>query len=77
MVASKHVHSDEYIKLSANPANGRGGTCFGDSGGLVFLDTGVGLTVIAVTSYGTNYMCAGTGYYNRLDLDCALELIHQ
>ena len=75
LIASNHVHSDEYIKVTANPAQGKGGTCFGDSGGPVFLETEDGLTVIAVTSYGTNGNCAGVGYYNRLDLDYALELL--
>ena len=27
------VHSDLFIRLSANPGRGKGGTCFGDSGG--------------------------------------------
>jgi len=74
LIASNHVHSDEYIKLTANPGQGTGGTCFGDSGGPVFLETDEGLVVIAVTSYGTNYNCAGVGYYNRIDLDYALDL---
>lgn len=75
LVASNHVHSDEYIKVSANPSKGKGGTCFGDSGGPVFLETEEGLMVIAVTSYGTNQVCAGVGYYNRIDLEYALEFI--
>lgn len=75
LIASNHVHSDEYIKLTANPAKGKGGTCFGDSGGPVFIEDGGDLTVIAVTSYGTNQNCAGLGYYNRIDLDYALDWI--
>jgi hypothetical protein len=75
LINSNHVHSDEYIKLTANPGQGTGGTCFGDSGGPVFLETDDGLTIIAVTSYGTNYNCAGVGYYNRIDLDYALDLL--
>jgi len=75
LIASNHAHSDEYIKVSANPAKDKGGTCFGDSGGPVFLETDEGLVVIAVTSYGTNQVCAGVGYYNRIDLDYALEFI--
>jgi len=44
------------------------------SGGLVFLETDDGLTIIAVTSYGTNYNFAGADNHNLIDLDYALEL---
>jgi hypothetical protein len=63
--ASNHVHSDEYIKLTANPAQGKGGTCFGDSGGPNFL--GGSETILAVNSYVTNGNCAGVTYSNRID----------
>lgn len=65
LVASKHVHSDEYIKLTANPAQGKGGTCFGDSGGPDLL--GGTDTILAVNSYVTNGNCAGVTYSNRID----------
>jgi hypothetical protein len=42
-----------------------GGTCFGDSGGPQFL-TGTD-TVVAVTSFGLNGNCAGTGGGYRID----------
>ena len=42
-----------------------GGTCFGDSGGPVFLDdTNV---IVGVTSFGLNSTCAGTGGVYRID----------
>ena len=42
-----------------------GGTCFGDSGGPIFVnDTNV---VGAVTSFGLNGNCAGTGFGYRVD----------
>lgn len=45
--------------------NGEGGTCFGDSGGPIFHgDTNV---VVAVTSYGLNANCVGTGGGYRVD----------
>lgn len=51
------------IKLSNN--NNTGGTCFGDSGGPEFYR---GSTVIgAVTSFGVNGNCAGTGGGYRID----------
>ncbi len=43
----------------------RGGTCFGDSGGPIFeQDTS---TIVAVTSFGLNQNCAGTGGGYRID----------
>jgi len=73
LVASKHVHRDEYIKLTANPAQGKGGLCFGDSGGPDLLgDTD---TILAVNSYVTNGNCAGVTYSNRIDTPYALEFI--
>jgi secreted trypsin-like serine protease len=45
--------------------NGSGGTCFGDSGGPIFY--GDSNVVAAVTSYGLNANCAGTGGGYRVD----------
>ncbi len=73
LVASNHVHSDEYIKLTANPAQGKGGTCFGDSGGPDLL--GGTDIILAVNSYVTNGNCAGVTYSNRIDT-YALEFIN-
>ena len=44
-----------------------GGTCFGDSGGPMFLQVGDGTTVAAVTSFGLNGNCAGVGGGFRID----------
>ncbi len=53
-------------KFSAN--NGKphqGGTCFGDSGGPIFVQ---GTTeIVAVTSFGINFNCAGSGGGYRID----------
>ena len=54
---------DFAMLLSNNPTTG--GTCFGDSGGPNFL-AGT-LTIAAVTSFGTNWACGGTGGVYRID----------
>ena len=45
--------------------NGQGGTCFGDSGGPIF--HGTSNVIAAITSYGLNANCAGTGGGYRVD----------
>lgn len=48
-----------------NRSKGTGGTCFGDSGGPVFLDG----KVVAVTSYGLNENCGNIAGYQRVDIE--------
>lgn len=50
---------------SAGKGNGEGGTCFGDSGGPIF--HGDSNVIAAITSYGLNANCAGTGGGYRVD----------
>ena len=65
LVSQNFVHSDWVVKFSLNPGQGKGGTCFGDSGGP---DLVAGTdTVIAVNSYVTNGNCTGVGYSSRID----------
>lgn len=73
LVQSNHVQSTEFIKLTANPSQGTGGVCFGDSGGPDLL--GGTDIVLAVNSYGTNSNCAGVTYSNRIDLPDILNFI--
>ena len=73
LVQSNNVQSVEFIKLTANPAQGKGGTCFGDSGGPDLL--GGTNTILAVNSYVTNGNCAGVTYSNRVDLPEVLDFI--
>jgi hypothetical protein len=74
LITSKDVISDEYIKLMANPAQGKGGTCFGDSGGPDLL--GGTNTVLGVNSFVNSYNCTGVTYSNRVDTGYALEFIN-
>ena len=48
-----------------NGSKHQGGTCFGDSGGPVFVDNTT--LVVAVTSFGLSPNCTGTGGAYRLD----------
>jgi hypothetical protein len=48
---------------------GTGGTCFGDSGGPVFLDG----EIVAVTSYGYTANCRYLGGYQRVDIPVAQD----
>ena len=75
LIASKHKHSDEYIKLTANPAQGKGGVCFGDSGGPNLLEDEDSSTILAINSYLTNYNCTGVTYSNRIDKAEILDFI--
>ena len=74
LIQSNNKASDEFIKLSANPAQGKGGTCFGDSGGPNIL-SGTN-TVLAVNSYVTNGNCTGVTYSQRVDLPDILAFIN-
>ena len=73
LIQSNHAWSAEFIKLSANPAQGGGGICFGDSGG-PDLVAGTRI-VIAVNSYVTNSNCTGVTYSNRIDIQDILDFI--
>src|SRR5712691_1689055 len=61
------------LLLSNNASTG--GTCFGDSGGPNYL--GSSNTIAAVTSFGINGNCAGTGGVFRLDKRDVLDFVGQ
>jgi hypothetical protein len=73
LVSGNFVHAAEFIRLSQNPGGGKGGTCFGDSGGPDLL--GGTDTVLAVNSYVTNSNCSGVGYGSRVDIPEVLAWI--
>jgi trypsin len=74
LIQSNNVASDEFIKLTANPSQGTGGICFGDSGGPDLV--GGTNIVLAVNSYVTNGNCAGVTYSQRVDLPDILAFIN-
>jgi hypothetical protein len=53
------------IQLSTNPGKGRGGSCFGDSGGPILYDSTD--IVLGVNSFVVNGQCAGVGFAYRID----------
>ncbi|HEY0637403.1 MAG TPA: trypsin-like serine protease [Pseudonocardiaceae bacterium] len=62
------------LKTTANPAQGKGGSCSGDSGGPVFFE---GTYVIAaVVSFGMNGQCKGLDFSYRLDRQEVLDWIN-
>jgi V8-like Glu-specific endopeptidase len=63
---------DFSLLLSNNASTG--GTCFGDSGGPNYL--GSSNVVAAVTSFGRNNNCAGTGGVFRLDRKNVLDFVN-
>jgi hypothetical protein len=61
------------LKTTANPSQGKGGTCNGDSGGPIFFE---GTRIIAaVTSFGMNAQCKGLDFSYRLDRSEVLSWI--
>ncbi|MFX0203394.1 MAG: trypsin-like serine protease [Candidatus Hodarchaeota archaeon] len=73
IIDNNDVLADDFIKTTANPAQGKGGTAFGDSGGPVLL--GGTDIIVGLTSWGWNYNCAGISYAARIDTPTALEWI--
>lgn len=63
------------VQVSTNVGGGRGGTCFGDSGGPILWDDSN--IVIAVNSFVINGNCAGTGFGYRVDTQAVYDWIAQ
>ena len=61
------------LQTSANPGNGQGGACFGDSGGPVFYDASN--VIVAVTSFGITPFCTGVDFSFRIDQEDVLAWI--
>lgn len=66
LVSGNFSNSGEFLRVSFNPGQGKGGSCFGDSGGPNLL--GGTDIVLGDNSYVNNVNCSGTGYAQRVDL---------
>lgn len=73
LVSDQFVHSATFLRASANAAQGKGGICFGDSGGPDLV--GGTNVVLAVNSYVTNTNCTGVTYSYRVDTPAVLAWV--
>lgn len=66
------------LALSGDRGGGRGGSCFGDSGGPVFYGEFSSNTIVGVTSWGFGFnrqTCGGPGFAFRTDTEAVIEWI--
>jgi hypothetical protein len=66
--------TDGYNIHHTNAKGTGGGTCFGDSGGPVFV--GDSNVIAGITSFGLNANCVGAGFAYRTDIATAQEFIY-
>ena len=74
LLSTNFQGSDNYLKCSANAAQGKGGVAYGDSGGPVIYNNGQS-TVLAVNAYVNNGNCAGVTFHTRIDNPAVLDWI--
>jgi hypothetical protein len=78
LVSGNFSGSDKYLRLTANPSQGKGGVAFGDSGGPVIYNAGSGSQdiVLAINAYVNSANCGGVTYHTRVDLPQVLQWIN-
>lgn len=64
-INNNHNYAPQFLKLSTNPGQGKGGTCHGDSGGPIF--AGDQVTILGIASWG-GQNCNRLSYAQRMDL---------
>lgn len=75
LLPGNHSFGDEFLRLSANESQDKGGACRGDSGGPNLL--GGTDTLLALNSFVPNRGCNGVTYSYRLDTPAALGFVSQ
>lgn len=66
------------LALGGSPGGGRGGSCFGDSGGPVFHGEYSSNVIVGVTSFGFGFnrqTCGGPGFAFRTDTEAVIDWI--
>lgn len=67
LLSTNFQGSNNYLKCTANAAQGKGGVAYGDSGGPVLYTEKGESIVLAVNAYVNNVNCAGVTYHTRID----------
>ncbi len=76
LVSGNFAGNDKYLKLTANPSQGKGGVAFGDSGGPVIYHSDNQDMLLAINAYVTNANCNGVTYHTRIDLPAVQSWIN-
>jgi hypothetical protein len=76
LLSSNFNGGDIYLKLTANPGQGKGGVSFGDSGGPVICTTNGQDIVLAVNAYVSSVNCGGVSYHTRIDTQQVIDWIN-
>ena len=63
------------VQVSANPGGGRGGLCFGDSGGPIFSGGFESNVIVGVNSFVNSWTCGGVGFAYRTDTRAVIAWI--
>jgi hypothetical protein len=74
VVQTKSRMTSEFLTLTANPGQGKGGITFGDSGGPI-LDRGTDV-VLGLNAFVSNSNCSGVSYAQRIDIPDILAWIN-